>query len=549
MKKLISFLIVVLVAAGAAVWVFQGEQVLSVFGFEQRVRTFSLPGEVASLSLEANPEITVPITIYDQEQIAVMAELLENAQRTQPPDEEHILRLDGTVSGVSWLLRLDLSTADAAYTYNVYNAGHILLLDDLTNWYILDWDDFFALITGFDGFYRYRELAGSLLILEPVQPVSTPIPVVYSNFAHLGIDGNFILVPAPEIEVLSIEWDDNRLPEIEFLLQLQSVHTVILNVQGGELFRGSLEEASNFPLISNSDYEIRMIAQFESANYAGTVHFQYFLETTAFPVDFEISGNVTDLGEALILRVHNMPEGELVQSTTSLPVSPTFYPDGQGGMISLLPVSIFTSPGEHFVELHVGNTYERFPITVLSTQFETQRMTADPAVTAQTLHSIRANEEFRNVIHPLRYISDDIRHWEGRFTQPVDVESGRITTPFAVFRYVNGVPTSRHAAIDIALPQGTPIYAPAAGRVIFAGYLQLTGYTILIEHGFGLKTWYYHMVSINVATNDMVQIGDKIAEVGSTGFSTGPHLHYGMSVYSTFINPNTAKNTDLFNFL
>ena len=97
----------------------------------------------------------------------------------------------------------------------------------------------------------------------------------------------------------------------------------------------------------------------------------------------------------------------------------------------------------------------------------------------------------------------------------------------------------------MAAPTGTRVGAAGNGRVLFAGYLRLSGYTVLIEHGFGLKTYYYHMDSINTQTGDMVEQGQKIGEVGSTGFSTGPHLHFGMSVNNVYVNPLTAIFTDL----
>jgi len=196
--------------------------------------------------------------------------------------------------------------------------------------------------------------------------------------------------------------------------------------------------------------------------------------------------------------------------------------------------------------MRVGANYARKPVTVLSTEFPVQRFNIDRSVADRTVNSVAANAQFRQVIHPLRHISDSTQHWEGRFGQPV--EGGRITTQFAVVRFVNNVGPSRHTSIDIALPEGTPIYAPGGGGVLFAGYLMLTGNTIVIEHGLGLKTWYYHMVSLNVQTGDMVQQGDLIGRVGTTGFSTGPHLCYGMSVNYVFINPDTAVNTDIFNF-
>ncbi|WP_343281823.1 M23 family metallopeptidase, partial [Ligaoa zhengdingensis] len=96
------------------------------------------------------------------------------------------------------------------------------------------------------------------------------------------------------------------------------------------------------------------------------------------------------------------------------------------------------------------------------------------------------------------------------------------------------------SGIDIAAAAGTPVAAAGSGRVLFADFIQLTGNTVIIEHGFGVKSWYYHMQSLDVAEGDMVKQGDPIGKVGSTGFSTGPHLHFCMSVNNVFTNPWTA---------
>jgi len=375
------------------------------------------------------------------------------------------------------------------------------------------------------------------------------VPVLGSSYSLRGPDGRLTPVVPQHVRPLSIpDWGQNRLPGLFFLsipTQLEIVVTCTTERVGHRL---TLEEAEAFPLLPNRTYDVRILARYESAQYTGTVNFGYTISTNDLAVRFEISGDTTDLGEALVLRVHNLPCDAMVSSDTTLPFDPVFFPDGRGGAVALLPVSIHVTPGEHFVDLRAAGSSVRFPVRVLATDFPVQRFDIDQNIADRTVNSAAANEEYRRIMHPLREVSDPVQHWQGRFGYPVTPGEGRITTPFAVIRFVNGVGPSRHAAIDIALPEGTPVYAPAAGRVIFAGYLQLTGNTVVIEHGFGLKTWYYHFVSLDVQTGDMVQQGQRIAGVGTTGFSTGPHLHYGMSVFGVYINPDTAANTDIFNW-
>jgi murein DD-endopeptidase MepM/ murein hydrolase activator NlpD len=94
-----------------------------------------------------------------------------------------------------------------------------------------------------------------------------------------------------------------------------------------------------------------------------------------------------------------------------------------------------------------------------------------------------------------------------------------------------------HNGIDIAAANGTPIYAPARGRVIFAGRKGPLGNALVLDHGFGVKTVYGHAKEILVATGDTVERGDEVASIGSSGRSTGPHLHYVVEVKGKPRNP------------
>ena len=87
-----------------------------------------------------------------------------------------------------------------------------------------------------------------------------------------------------------------------------------------------------------------------------------------------------------------------------------------------------------------------------------------------------------------------------------------------------------HAGIDIAAASGTSIYAPARGRVSFVGRKGPLGKTLVLDHGFGVKTVYGHTKEIHVSTGETVERGQEVAAIGSTGRSTGPHLHYVVEV-------------------
>lgn len=107
---------------------------------------------------------------------------------------------------------------------------------------------------------------------------------------------------------------------------------------------------------------------------------------------------------------------------------------------------------------------------------------------------------------------------------------GPRVSPFTGRRHI-------HAGIDIAAASGTSIYAPARGRVTFAGKKGPLGKALVVDHGFGVKTVYGHTKEIHVSTGDTVERGQEIAAIGSTGRSTGPHLHYVVEVNGKPRNP------------
>jgi len=102
---------------------------------------------------------------------------------------------------------------------------------------------------------------------------------------------------------------------------------------------------------------------------------------------------------------------------------------------------------------------------------------------------------------------------------------------------VNGASSDFHPGLDIAGDRGQPVYATAAGTISFAGRQGAYGNLIVINHGYGLETRYGHLQSFSVKDHQQVQRGDVIGRVGSTGRSTGNHLHYEVLANGTLLNP------------
>ena len=128
-----------------------------------------------------------------------------------------------------------------------------------------------------------------------------------------------------------------------------------------------------------------------------------------------------------------------------------------------------------------------------------------------------------------------VKLWNGPFIFPV---TGPISTAYGTARSYNGGPISEHhSGTDIAVDEGTPVKAAAAGRVAWTGMLPVRGNSIMIDHGLGVFTAYHHLSRIDVTVGQMVAQGQVIGAAGMTGLATGPHLHWELIVGGVNVDP------------
>jgi murein DD-endopeptidase MepM/ murein hydrolase activator NlpD len=138
--------------------------------------------------------------------------------------------------------------------------------------------------------------------------------------------------------------------------------------------------------------------------------------------------------------------------------------------------------------------------------------------------------------------------WNGMFAEPVEkVNSwnGIITTGFGHSRKisVNGE-SYIHEGVDYIRTSGGEVFAANNGKVLFAGYTELGGNTIVIEHGYGLKSWYSHLSEIKVAVGDTVAKADVIGIAGSTGFTKQTGVHAGATVFDVPVSPYPYQDAE-----
>jgi len=156
-----------------------------------------------------------------------------------------------------------------------------------------------------------------------------------------------------------------------------------------------------------------------------------------------------------------------------------------------------------------------------------QTVTPPPTVLARIVHE-------RALVADARTRDDAREDFEHGFSWPVH---GRISGRFGSQRIYNGTPRAPHSGVDIAVPTGTPVHAPAAGVVTLARDLYLSGNTVIIDHGFGLSSVLLHMSKLEVKPGQRVRQGQVVGLSGMTGRATGPHVHWGMNWFGVRMDP------------
>ncbi|MFA6003705.1 MAG: M23 family metallopeptidase [Elusimicrobiota bacterium] len=134
------------------------------------------------------------------------------------------------------------------------------------------------------------------------------------------------------------------------------------------------------------------------------------------------------------------------------------------------------------------------------------------------------------------------RFFSGRFQEPL---RGRISADFGERRVFNGIPKSPHGGLDIAAGLGRRVRAPAGGLVALADDLFYSGLTVILDHGYGLFSFYGHLSQLKVSAGAVVERGQVIGLVGATGRATGPHLHWSVRFGPARVDPHSLTALDL----
>jgi len=246
----------------------------------------------------------------------------------------------------------------------------------------------------------------------------------------------------------------------------------------------------------------------------------------------ELSSPMASPGRALGLRGTTTRVGETITANLDgLPVS-IFSVDNR--FAGIVGTGAFYRGGEPELTIQVGDAPAWVqPWAFAEREWEYQELT----LTGQAAEiDQQARDEERARLREIWTAVTPQPLWSTQFETPLNDVLG-ITANYGARRSYNGGPyLTYHEGVDFSAYGGTPVYAPAAGTVVLAEPLYVRGGTVIIDHGIGLYSGYYHLSAVHATAGQTVQPGDLLGEVGTTGLSTGNHLHWDLLVNGIWVD-------------
>ncbi len=217
-----------------------------------------------------------------------------------------------------------------------------------------------------------------------------------------------------------------------------------------------------------------------------------------------------------------------------------FWPEGEGRYRAILGLDRNVQPGVHPLTLDIekpggGREHYSMDLVVNGKEFRLVSLTVRAKPGGLTKEDIDRIMLERASVDSLLAIERPTRLWTESFGAPLDILT--VTEEYGSARIINGRERSPHSGVDLRGRRGTPIRASNTGVVAMTADHFYSGRSIYIDHGLGVYSMYFHCDSVLVEEGDIVERGQKIGTVGSTGRSTGPHLHWGVRIAGTNVDP------------
>jgi murein DD-endopeptidase MepM/ murein hydrolase activator NlpD len=261
------------------------------------------------------------------------------------------------------------------------------------------------------------------------------------------------------------------------------------------------------------------------------------LAVTEGPVRVTVAPPSPQPGDVVLLQISGGP-GDVRADWDGRPLA--LFPTAHG-VAALIGIDLDVRPGPigwRVTRPRVaknGGALATGAVTVRTRTFPTQPLTLPKGMVDLDAPTLARVESEREELKAAFAAGAAERLWRGPFRIPVD--GGQPTGGFGLRRILNGQPRSPHTGYDWAAPAGTPVLAANTGRAALVAEHFFAGRNVVLDHGLGLFTLYFHLTEARVAPGESVSVGQVIGTVGATGRVTGPHLHFAVLLNGARVDP------------
>jgi len=253
----------------------------------------------------------------------------------------------------------------------------------------------------------------------------------------------------------------------------------------------------------------------------------------------EVLPGVVRQGEVCFIKASGLPTLKSIHVEFLRKKFPMTIGTGRIPCEGLVGIDLNTRPAIYGIRViatdESSRVYSRgLLLKVRKADFKTQRLSLPSSMVdldPETLE--RVNEESGRLKAVFQGLRNE-KFWRGPFIRPVE---GELSTRFGLRRIINGQIRSPHTGVDLRAEEGEPIRACNSGIVVLVDQFFFPGISVIVDHGWGLYSSYFHLSEALVREGDRVSTGTMLGRVGSTGRSTGFHLHWGIIINGARVDP------------
>ena len=280
---------------------------------------------------------------------------------------------------------------------------------------------------------------------------------------------------------------------------------VTITAPDGTEWNADAETCNTYTYAQNGDYELEVTAWHEQDEPSGDALGWYAYRasyTMQLAPTVTLSSERAAQGSVVALQLSGILDGEPSLETD---LGSVWFRKTAGGYMGYIPVTYNAESGDHTMTLTCGSLTRELTLTVSKTEYGN--------VTSEPDEETGGAEEFRNAIWPLYTSGDSEKLWSGAFQRP---STSAVACPYGAVYMVDGQRSGQSTGLTYDAAVGETITAPQSGEVVFAGNLTLTGGTVVIDHGCGVKSYLFGLESVAAERGQTVATGDAVGTAGET---------------------------------